>query len=59
VDNIKLNSYSISPIISSVSDHDVQFLTINIVAVINVMPLKQKNRKISNETDTVSASIAK
>jgi hypothetical protein len=48
---IRLSSSFTSSIINSLSDHDAQFLTINnIVAAINIVPLKQKTRKVNNET---------
>jgi hypothetical protein len=51
VDNIRLNSSSTSPIINDLSDHDAQLLTINnVVAAVNLMPLKQRTRKINSVT---------
>jgi hypothetical protein len=51
VDSIRLNSSSTSPIIHGLSDHDAQLLTINnIVAAVNLIPLKQRTRKINNDT---------
>jgi hypothetical protein len=51
VDSIRLNSTSTSPIINGLSDHDAQLLTINnIVAAVNLIALKQRTRKISNDT---------
>jgi hypothetical protein len=51
VDSIRWNSSSTSPIINGLSDHDAQLLTINnIVAEVNLIPLKQRTRKINNAT---------
>jgi hypothetical protein len=51
VDSIRLNSSSASPIISGLSDHDAQLLTINnIVTAVNLIPLKQRTIKINNDT---------
>jgi hypothetical protein len=53
VDNSRLKSSSISPLIDGLSDHDVQFLTINnIYATTNKIPFKQKTRLINNEMIT-------
>jgi hypothetical protein len=51
VDSIRLNSSSTSPITNGLSDHDAQLLTINnIVAAVNLIRLKQRTRKINNDT---------
>ena len=51
MENSRINLSSISPIISGLSDHDAQILTIkNIHATINEFPLKQRTRLIDNET---------
>jgi hypothetical protein len=51
VDNVKLSSSFTSPIINGLSGHDAQLLTINnIFAATYIVPLKQRMRKINNET---------
>jgi hypothetical protein len=51
VDNIRFSSTSTSPIINGLSDHDAQYLIINnIAATTNLIPLKQRKRKVNNET---------
>jgi hypothetical protein len=48
---IRFNSSSTSPIINGLSDHDAQYLMINnIAAAGNLIPLKQRTRKVNNET---------
>jgi hypothetical protein len=49
VDNVRLGSSSISPILNGLSDHDAQFLTINnTVAITITVPIKQRTRKIND-----------
>jgi hypothetical protein len=51
VDSIRFSSSSTSPIINGLSDHDAQYLMINnIAAATNLIPLKQRTRKVNNET---------
>jgi hypothetical protein len=51
VDSIRFSSSSTSPIINGLSDHDAQYLMINnIAAAANLIPLKQRTRKVDNET---------
>jgi antitoxin component of RelBE/YafQ-DinJ toxin-antitoxin module len=51
VDCIRFSSSSTSPIINGLSDHDAQYLMINnIAAAGNLMPFKQRTRKVNNET---------
>jgi hypothetical protein len=58
VHNVRLSSFSTSPIINCLSDHDAQFLEINnIVAAINIVNLKQRTRKINNHA--ISTSVKK
>jgi hypothetical protein len=45
-----LSSSSTSPIVNGLPDHDAQFLAVNIISEANPTSLKQKTRKISNET---------
>jgi hypothetical protein len=53
VDCIRFSSSSTSPIINGLSDHDAQYILINnIAAAGNLIPLKQRTRKVSNETIT-------
>jgi hypothetical protein len=43
VNNVRLSLSSTFPIINGLSDDDVQLLTVNnIVAAINIVPLKQR-----------------
>jgi hypothetical protein len=50
VDSIRFSS-STSPITTGLSDNDAQYLMINnIAAAGNVIPLKQRTRKVNNET---------
>jgi hypothetical protein len=51
VDSIRFSSSSTSPVINGLSDHDAQYLMINnIAAASNLIPLKQRTRKVNNET---------
>jgi hypothetical protein len=51
IDSGRLSSSCVSPMVSSLSDHDAQFLTANnIILEENLTPLKQKTREINNET---------
>jgi hypothetical protein len=50
VDRITLSLAFAYPIINELLGHDAQFLTINIVAVTNTVLLRQKTRKVNNET---------
>jgi hypothetical protein len=51
VDFIRFSSSSASPIINGLSEHDAQHLMINnIAAAGNVILLKQRTRKVNNET---------
>jgi hypothetical protein len=51
VDSIRLSPSSVSPIINGLSGHDAQLLTINnIASAVNLIPLKQRTRKINNDT---------
>jgi hypothetical protein len=51
IDSTRLTSSCTSPVVNSLSDHDSELLTINnITTKVNVIPLKQRTRKISNET---------
>jgi hypothetical protein len=51
IDSPRLGSFRTSPIVNSLSDHDAQFLTVhNITTKKNLIPLKQKIRKINKET---------
>jgi hypothetical protein len=49
VDITRLSSSSTCPMINDLSDHDVQFLTVNITPAINIIHLKQRTREINNE----------
>jgi hypothetical protein len=50
VDSIRFSSSSTSPIINGLSDHDAQYLMINnIAAAANLIPLKQRTRRVNNE----------
>jgi hypothetical protein len=50
IDSARLRSSCTSPIVNSLSDHDVQFITVNnVILKVNSTPLKQKTRKINNE----------
>jgi hypothetical protein len=48
VDSIRFSSSSTSPIINGLSDHEAQYL--NIATAGNLIPLKQRTRKVNNET---------
>jgi hypothetical protein len=51
VDSITFSSTSTSPIINGLTDHDAQYLMINnIAATTNLIPLKQRKRKVNNDT---------
>jgi hypothetical protein len=51
VDSIRFSSTSTSPIINDLSDHDARYLMINnIAAATNLIPFKQRKRKVKNET---------
>jgi hypothetical protein len=51
IDSARLCSSCISPTVNGLSDYDAQFLTVsNIISEVNSTPLKQKTRKINNET---------
>jgi len=51
VDFTRLSSSSICPTINGLSDHDVQFLTVNNTALAsNIVHLKQRTREINNES---------
>jgi hypothetical protein len=51
VGSIRFSSSSTSPIINGLTDHDAQYLMINnIAAAGNLIPLKQRIRKVNNET---------
>jgi hypothetical protein len=51
VDNIRFISCSTTPIINGLSDHDAQYLMINnTVSAGNLKRLKQRKRKVNNET---------
>jgi hypothetical protein len=56
IDNIsiaskRLISSCMSPTVNCLSDNDAQFLTIiNITTKLNSRPLKQRSRRVSNET---------
>jgi hypothetical protein len=50
VDSIRFSSSSTSPIINGLSYHNAQYLMINnIAAASNLIPLKQRTRKVNNE----------
>jgi hypothetical protein len=51
VDSTRLSSSCSYIVVSRLSDHGVQFLTVNnITTKVNLIPLKQRTRKINNET---------
>jgi hypothetical protein len=51
IDNTKLSSSYITPLVNSLSDHDAKFLTVNnFTTKVNLIALKQRTRKINNET---------
>jgi hypothetical protein len=51
IDSARLSSSCTSPIVNGLSDHNAQLLTVNnITTKVNVMPLKQRTRKLINET---------
>jgi hypothetical protein len=51
IDSARLSSSCTSPLVNGLSDHDAQFLTENnIIFEVNSTPMKQKTRKINNET---------
>jgi hypothetical protein len=50
IDSASLSSSCTSPIVNGLSDNDAQFLTANISSEVNSAPLKQKTRKMNNET---------
>jgi hypothetical protein len=51
IDSARLSYSCTSPIVNGFSDHNAQFLTVNNIATnINSIPLKQRTRKINNET---------
>jgi hypothetical protein len=51
IDNARLSSSCTSPVVNGLSEHDAQLLTIsNITTKVNVILLKQRIRKINNET---------
>jgi hypothetical protein len=51
MDSKRFISSSTSPIISGLSDHDTQYRMINSIAAAgNLIPLKQRTRKVNNET---------
>jgi hypothetical protein len=46
-----LSSSCTPPTVNSLSDPDTQFLTVNNITIkVNLMPLKQRTRKINNVT---------
>jgi hypothetical protein len=50
MDSIRLSSYSASPIVNGLSDHDAQCLmTDNAAAAGNLTSLKQRRRKVNSE----------
>jgi hypothetical protein len=51
VDSIRLSSSSTCPLINGLSNHDAQLFTINNTAsAVNLVPLKQRTRKVNNDT---------
>jgi hypothetical protein len=54
IDSTRLSSSCTFPIVNGLSDNDAQFLTVsNITTKVNVIPLKQRTRKI-NDDETIA-----
>jgi hypothetical protein len=60
VDSTRLNSSSALLINNGLLDHDGQFIAINnTVATANLIPVRQRTRKIYNESHAILAPIKK
>jgi hypothetical protein len=54
VDNSRLNITSVSPTINTLSEHNVQVLTIKNIQIINNFLLNQKTKLMNNEQSRTS-----